>query len=83
MDDARTSTATVTATPAEPAKDVIAEKATPANAARHLCISWGGVSDVVSLDSTGLGFELVSRSGRPANTYKKTTIGRAVPGVTL
>jgi len=51
--------------------------------ARHLSLSWGGCTDVVVLDADGLGFELESRSGRPASTYKKKTIGRALPGVTL
>jgi len=55
----------------------------PQKGARHLSLSWSGCTDVVELDEEGRGFELVSRSGRPANTYKKKTIGRALPGVTI
>jgi len=52
-------------------------------AARHLSLQWGGCTDVVELNADGLGFELVSRSGRPASTYKKKTLGRALAGITL
>jgi len=51
--------------------------------APQLAISWGGCTDVVALDESGMGFKLVSRSGRPAHTYKKKTLGRAILGVTL
>jgi hypothetical protein len=51
--------------------------------ARHLSLTWGGCTDVVALDASGLGFELVSRSGRPASTYKAKTLGKAHPGATL
>lgn len=49
----------------------------------HLSLSWSGVTDIVVLDTSGMCFELVSRNGRPAHTYKKKTLGRAMPGVTL
>jgi len=62
-------------------KEVVSQASKPG--APHLSLSWGGCSDIVALDINGLGFELVSRSGRPANTYKKKTIGRAMPGITL
>lgn len=52
-------------------------------AAPHLSLTWGGCTDVVALDANGLGFELVSRSGRPASTQKKKTLGRALPDITL
>jgi len=77
------STAKLTATSSELAKDGAAQKVSAPKVARHLALSWGGVTDVVSLDSSGLGFELVSRSGRPASTYKQTTIGKSLPGVSL
>lgn len=62
-----------------------AAPAAPASkpAAPHLSLSWGGCTDVCSLDATGLGFELVSRSGRAASTYKSKTVGKALPGVAL
>lgn len=49
----------------------------------HLAFTWNGVTDIVALDATGTSFELVSRNGRPAHTYKKKTLGRALPGITL
>jgi len=57
-------------------------KALP-RAPQTLQLSWNGVEDVMALDSTGLAFELVSRNGRPAHTYRKKTLGRAIPGITL
>lgn len=60
-----------------------APKEKSAALATHLCLTWNGVTDVVALDSTGLGFDLVSRNGRPASTYKHQTLGRALANVTL
>lgn len=51
--------------------------------AQHMSISWGGCQDVMMLDATGLSCELVSRNGRPASTYRKKTLGRALPGASL
>jgi len=76
------STSPETKVVAAPSEEV-QKSSTPPKVARHLALSWGGVTDVVSLDASGLGFELVSRSGRPASTYKKTTIGKCMPGVSL
>eukprot|EP00928_Gymnodinium_smaydae_P063757 TRINITY_DN47254_c0_g1_i1.p1 TRINITY_DN47254_c0_g1~~TRINITY_DN47254_c0_g1_i1.p1 ORF type:complete len:720 (-),score=112.43 TRINITY_DN47254_c0_g1_i1:47-2143(-) len=44
-----------------------------------MSLSWGGVTDVVALDASGLNFELITRNGRPARTFKKRTLGRALP----
>jgi superfamily II DNA/RNA helicase len=55
----------------------------PKPGARHLSLSWGGCTDVVALNDDGLSFELVSRSGRPASTFKSKTMGKALPGVSL
>jgi len=49
----------------------------------HMALSWNGCTDVVALDLCGLGFELVTRDGRPASTFKKKTLGRAIAGATL
>mmetsp|Transcript_80580 Transcript_80580/g.222925 ORF Transcript_80580/g.222925 Transcript_80580/m.222925 type:complete len:236 (-) Transcript_80580:83-790(-) len=46
----------------------------------RMAITWSGITDTVSLDSTGTDFELVFRNGRPAHTFKKKTLGRALPG---
>jgi len=48
-----------------------------------LAITWGGVTDIVSLDVGGLSFELVSRNGRPAHTFRKKTVGHALPNTSL
>jgi len=48
-----------------------------------LSLSWSGITDVVALTGDGKTFELVSRDGRPANTIKKTTVGKALPGIVL
>ena len=37
-------------------------------------VSWSGVTDVLALVDN-VSFELVSRDGRPANTFKKKTFG--------
>eukprot|EP00927_Polykrikos_kofoidii_P040587 TRINITY_DN34657_c0_g2_i1.p1 TRINITY_DN34657_c0_g2~~TRINITY_DN34657_c0_g2_i1.p1 ORF type:complete len:740 (-),score=128.07 TRINITY_DN34657_c0_g2_i1:162-2381(-) len=48
---------------------------------RQLAITWGGCTDLVSLDAGGLSFELVSRNGRPAHTYKNKTVGVALANI--
>ncbi|CAJ1434910.1 unnamed protein product, partial [Effrenium voratum] len=40
----------------------------------HMSVSWSGVTDVLALVDN-VSFELVSRDGRPANTFKKKTFG--------
>jgi len=50
---------------------------------RHMALTWSGVTDVVQLDLDGLGFQLISRNGRPSSSYKKTTFGYALPGVSM
>jgi len=67
---------------AEQVKEVV-PASTKSGGAPHLSLSWGGCTDVVALDDDAQGFELVTRSGRPAHTYKKKTLGRALPGVSL
>jgi len=48
----------------------------------HMALTWNGVTDVVALCDNGMAFELVSRNGRPAGTYRKKTVGRALLGIT-
>lgn len=52
-------------------------------AARHMALTWNGVTDVVALDESGGGFQLVTRNGRPAHTYRKKTIGWVLSGVVI
>jgi len=67
--------------PAAPAAAPAAPAAPPR--VPHLALTWNGVTDVVMLDPSGLAFDLTSRNGRPSSSYKKTTLGRAMYGVSL
>eukprot|EP00931_Biecheleriopsis_adriatica_P082066 TRINITY_DN55450_c0_g1_i1.p1 TRINITY_DN55450_c0_g1~~TRINITY_DN55450_c0_g1_i1.p1 ORF type:complete len:675 (+),score=146.87 TRINITY_DN55450_c0_g1_i1:25-2025(+) len=49
---------------------------------QHMAVTWKGVTDVLALDSEGLGFELVSRNGRPAATFRAKTVGNVIFGLT-
>lgn len=50
---------------------------------QHMAITWSGTTDVIALDASGVGFELVSRNGRPASACKQKTVGKLLPGESL
>ncbi|CAE7562119.1 ddx17 [Symbiodinium natans] len=53
-----------------------------AGAKTHMAVSWSGITDVLELTDPG-SFQLVSRNGRHASTFKKKTTGHVLLDVEM